>query len=125
MYHQKERKGNDPSRKKKSNFIFEKERYLLSLETNIELYIKWPKQMRLDMFSICTIAIVRSFKRKYDSSFLSLKWRNLSILIEILLITYIDVGQLSILFTPDNSFFGDEKMIFKSKESFPITNYQT
>ena len=43
--------------KKKSNFIFEKERYLLSLETNIELYIKWPKQMRLDMFSICTIAI--------------------------------------------------------------------
>ena len=81
--------------------------------------------MRLDMFSICTIAIVRSFKRKYDLSFLSLKWRNLSILIEILLITYIDVGQLSILFTPDNSFFGDEKMIFKSKESFPITNYQT
>ena len=78
--------------------------------------------MRLDMFSICTIAIVRSFKRKYDSSFLSLKSRNLSILIEILLITYIDVGQLSILFTPDNSFFGDEKMIFKSKESFPIHN---
>ena len=58
-------------------------------------------------------------------SVFEVQWRNLSILIEILLITYIDVGQLSILFTPDNSFFGDEKMIFKSKESFPITTYQT